>query len=416
MAEGGSGVQPKLFKRRQRIFKFVFTATLVALATAALGLGLAPFREGSTHTDKDIATVQVIRSQACTTFAASFGDTVLFGNTEDHAPGMPLFEEPEGATVWFYPATESSYGSMHLGWYWQGEHISLQGGMNDQGLAYDSTGVPEMPVNPHPERPYSFGTDEFFAPLLRECANVGEAIDFINQFDFETWWGQFFLADRSGAIVIVGPGPDGEMAFTWKDSGNGYLVASNFNAVLPESNMGKDSFARYDTAVAMLEETEREDDLTITRFQEVLEAVHRENSNPFSGTFTVYANTFDLRNRIAYLYYLSDFSDVVKLDLVEELARGTHELTLSELVSQQTRKQALARLQSVKTKGRMIIIGIFVAIALVLVGVSIVIFKKVRKYRRRKTSSDPLGAGDRLSGPAGAGKGGHQPPGLRERR
>jgi penicillin V acylase-like amidase (Ntn superfamily) len=343
---------------------------------------LCPIREGNTAAGEDNATVPVIRSQACTSFAASFGETVLFGNTEDHASGMPLYEDPEGATIWFFPASDSNYGFMQLGWYWQGRHISFQGGMNDQGLAYDVTGVPELPMNPHPDRPYSFGTDDFFAPLLRECANVSEAIDLINQFDFETWWGQFFLADRSGAAVIVGPGPDGEMALTWKGSGDGYLVASNFNAVLPESNMGGDSFKRYDTAMAMLEGIQSEDDLTMERFQTILDAVHRESSNPFSGTFTMYANTFDLRNSVAYLYYLSDFSEVVKFNLKEELTRGAQVLTLSELVSQQTREQALARFQSIKTRGRVIIIGIIVAILLVLAGVSLLIFKKVRKRWR----------------------------------
>lgn len=178
------------------------------------------------------------------------------------------------------------------------------------------------------------------------------------------------------------------MAFTWKDSGNGYLVATNFNAVLPESNMGRDSFKRYDTAMAMLEEIESEDDLTITRFQTILDAVHRESSNPFFGTFTMYANTFDLRNRIAYLYYLSDFSEVLKFNLIEELDKGTQVLTLSELVSQQTRERSLTTFQSVKTKGIMVAIGVYATILLVLAGVSLLIFKKVRKRWKARRYQD----------------------------
>ena len=160
------------------------------------------------------------------------------------------------------------------------------------------------------------------------------------------------------------------------------MVASNFNAVLPESNMGSDSFKRYDTAMALLEEMESEHDLTIARFKTILDTVHRESFNPFFGTFTMYANTFDLRNRVAYLYYLSDFSEAVRFDLMQELARGAQVVTLSDLVSEQTREQASARFRSVKNRGRTVISGICVAILLALAGVSLLILKKVRRRRR----------------------------------
>lgn len=48
--------------------------TSVIVISAVL---VCPIREGNTATGEDNATVQVIRSQACTNFAASFGETVI---------------------------------------------------------------------------------------------------------------------------------------------------------------------------------------------------------------------------------------------------------------------------------------------------------------------------------------------------
>jgi hypothetical protein len=351
------------------------------LSATVLGLGLpASLSDGAAPTSSGFSwDAAGIRS--CTVLAASHGERVLFGNTEDHNFGMPLYKDPEGATVWFYPETEDHYGFMAVGWYWQGKHISFQGGMNDQGLVYDIAAVPERRMNPHPDRPFSFGTDGFLDRVLKLCATVEEAVDLVNQFDFETWWGQFLFADASGSAVVVGPGPDGEMAFTWMDEGDDNLVASQFNLAIPEDGANKDSRERYDTAVTMLEEVKEDEDLSVALFESILDGVHREK--PF-GTFTMYANIFDPVNRLAYAYYLSDFDEAVEFDLAEELAKGEHTVRLSEFVSPETRERSLARFKSVKNTGNAIGIGILAAIIMGSVGASMFTVKKVKNRRKAR--------------------------------
>jgi hypothetical protein len=110
----------------------------------------------------------------CSQILASSGDNVLFGNNEDLSMGMPLYNNPLNGTIWFYQASSSAFpgenGCVFLGWLWQGDWRSLQGGMNDQGLCYDTTSTPRRRMNPHPERDYTSGQGEyFFARMNLAC-------------------------------------------------------------------------------------------------------------------------------------------------------------------------------------------------------------------------------------------------------
>jgi hypothetical protein len=296
--------------------------------------------------------------KSCTSFMAAYGDKVLFGDSEDANLGHPLGSDPEDSMVFYYPAAEGIYGRMHLGWLWQGKYTSFQAGMNDQGLAYSVTAVPDTPMNPHPERPFSFAEDDFFNSLLKEASNVEEAIAHTLQFDFESWWGQFVFADASGDAAVIGPGPDGELAVTRKDPGDGFLVASTFNLVDPEQYEGKDSFKRYDDAVALLSEIREADDLTIPLFRSALDAVHRER-NLYCVfdlcTYSVYSSTFDLQNGVAHLYFLSEFDESAEINLAEELARGAHSARIMNLISDEARISALNRYQSIQTRGKIVL-------------------------------------------------------------
>ena len=70
---------------------------------------------------------------------------------------------------------------------------------------------------------------------------------------------QIHLADASGDAVVISAGPDGEVAYTRKLPGNGYLVSTNFNLANPGN--GTKSW-RYDKATALLAELLKSEDVT----------------------------------------------------------------------------------------------------------------------------------------------------------
>ena len=242
-----------------------------------------------------LSTVQ--GAYCCTVFTASVGGTVLFGNNED-APETDSY-------AWFYPATEAEYGAVYFGF---GGYYT-QGGMNDQGLCFDITTVPELKMRPHPEK---LSTLNFGERALKLCATVEEVVHLVEKYNFShVGMAQFLFADKTGDSVIVCPGTDGEMKTIRKEGV--YQVATNFNVTYP--NLGGYPCLRYNTAVEMLEEIESEEDLTVGYCASILKAVSRGTS---------YSTIYDLRKGIICFFNQSNFSDIIVFNLEEELEKGHH--------------------------------------------------------------------------------------------
>ncbi len=136
--------------------------------------------------------LSVTPTLACTIFTVSSGDIVFFGNNEDYTN--------PNTYLWLTNVNDSNfqkYGAVYVAIDYGGG-LSVQGGMNSAGLAFDANGVPERPLNPHPELP----SPRAWIPLmmLQECATVTEAINLAKNYN----WGirsmnyQIHVADTTG--------------------------------------------------------------------------------------------------------------------------------------------------------------------------------------------------------------------------
>jgi hypothetical protein len=259
---------------------------------------------------------------SCTIFMAAFGDKVLYGNNED-------WKDPH-TYVWTSPAKEDAFGALYLGF----SNRWPQGGVNEEGLAFDFNALPEAPLYPHAELPDA--SPNFVRVMATECATVAEAIEYLSSLN----WGssmrwQLLLADATGDAAVMSAGPDGEIAFTRKPPGDGFLASTNFNRANP-SNGGGPTCWRYNRAVGMLERIEGEGDLTLEYFASILDAVHIEGTE----YNTLYSNVFDLRNGIAYIYHWHQFDEVATIDVAERVATGAWSSRIEDLFSTETVSQA----------------------------------------------------------------------------
>jgi len=294
---------------------------------------------------------------SCTTFMATDGVRVLLGDSEDAGLDHPLAGDPTASYVFFRSATADEYGRMHTGWLWQGKHASVEAGMNDQGLAYALTAVPEEPMNAHPERPFTHGQDSFYDRILRKAATVAEAIEETLRFDFAACWFQIQYADASGDSAILSPGCDGEFAIARCDDGVGVFVASTFNLKEPSRFIGRDSFRRYDQAHEALRLAMAGSPLTVAGFTDALQAVDRHGAYAFSHSQTMYSTIYDLGNLEATIYVMCQYEDPVVFELREELAQGDHRIALRDAVPK-------ARLERAERKYWVTQIGGFAGLAL----------------------------------------------------
>jgi hypothetical protein len=306
--------------------KTIYVMTAIVIVAAATGIFLYKTVQSTyahnTFIDEPWheAIISDPAPESCTIFTASHSDTVLFGNNEDWINPNTYY--------WVAPPKGGDYGIVFLGF----DNFWPQGGINEKGLAFDVNALPKAALNPHPERPRIKNP---FYEFLKKCSTVKEVIDRVNSYSWESSWrAQVHVADRTGDAVVISAGPDGEIAFTRKQKGNGYLISTNFNRANPKN--GRYPCWRYDTAVAMLEKIRNEDDLTVDYLRSLLDAVHQEGP---SGN-TVYSNIFDLKNGIIYLYHRHQFYEVAKLEVENELLKAPSPTRIRALFSHETVQKA----------------------------------------------------------------------------
>lgn len=314
------------------------------------------------------------KPSSCTIFTAMQGETVLFGNNEDWHNPNPM--------IGFFPPSSIGFGSVHFGYRDSVGQVNFEGAVNDQGLAWDINSTPRFKLNPHPEKPYYLGAQNYLTTITKEAASVEEAILIAKEFSFgDSFEGQIHIGDAAGNAVVISAGPDGEIAFTRKAAGDGYLVSTNFNLAIPEK--GPVDF-RYDTATSMLEKLGASQALTPEFAAEILQAVHLKTLT----THTMYSNVYDLKDGNIYLYYMSQYDEVVKLNMAEELSKGQQIIEMRDLFTSGTVENGDASYQQFALRFR---VAQFTAIAVMVVMVAGVVVTVIKKLRRRQRLEDSRG-------------------------
>jgi len=256
-------------------------------------------------------------ASACTIFSAKQEETVLFAGNNDQRPN----------DAYLIVDTSGTHGVVYIGTSWAswGRWLLIEmTGINERGLSYDCNLIPSVALNHHPE--LRNPGEWVVTHIIKECATVEEVLEVAFMFD---WGGsidyQVHFADAIGDAAVIHPGTDGELTYTRKLDGDGYLVSTNFNLV--NLATGDYSCWRYDTASQMLMELATGETLTVEFMATVLDATHQEGD-----VSTIYSTVYDLRERTAYLYYEHRFDDTVILDVAAELERGDRQVHIDELL------------------------------------------------------------------------------------
>jgi hypothetical protein len=279
---------------------------------------------------------------SCSVFTVSKGERVFFGGNDDYI-------NPD-SYYWVDPGGSGGYGSIWIGFF-----DNVQQGVNEKGLAYDANGLPRVNVNPHRERErVSGGYTSYPTRILRECATVEEVIAWVNTHQWHAYMhDQMHFADASGDAVIISAGADGEVTFTRKPPGDGFLVSTNFNVANPAN--GYYPCLRYEKAAQLLDQlVSQKGALTYQDAANVLDAIHVEGG----ASWTIESLVADLPNGIVYLYYFYQFDNPVVLNVSNEIANPRAGGPLSQLFPENVRQEAARRYERIQAQeGRCETIG-----------------------------------------------------------
>ena len=306
---------------------------LIILALAAcLPATLEPTCDADLSTDSPCdGTVP----SGCTVFTLSKGEQTFFGGNDDYI-------NPD-SYYWIDPGDAQNYGAI-----WIGRPDNVQQGVNEQGLAYDSNGLPRVDVNPHSERiPVSGSYTSYPIHILHECATVEEVITWVKAHQWHSFMhDQMHFADATGDAVIISAGIDGEVVFTRKPPGDGFLVSTNFNVANPANSYSYPCW-RYDKAWESLSQMVNQgEQLTAQNAASVLDAVHVEAGI----AWTIESLVADLSRGLVYLYYFYQFDRPVVLNVKEEIANARTPGPLSSLFPEDVQQEAARRYQEIQAK------------------------------------------------------------------
>ena len=128
-------------------------------------------------------------SLACTIFLGTSKNKVLAGNNED-------FIDPN-TYVWFLRAEKGKFGRADFGY----NTVLPQGGMNDKGLFFDLTFVPQRIGKYYNKKDVYKGS--LMELALETCSTVAEVIDLYEKYDRSYMSYEALYADRDGNSVII---------------------------------------------------------------------------------------------------------------------------------------------------------------------------------------------------------------------
>lgn len=236
----------------------------------------------------------------CTGFVTTKGDQILIGNNEDY------FSSFTDTVVRIRPAGNGYYGRLMIGFNQQGFSM---GGINDQGLFFDSFSVPDCLWT------HSSSKEDFpgftLDDMLGRCATVEDAITYCQRYNLQYFQNnQLFLVERSGKAAVISWGTD-DIEVTWKTGE--YQVVTNFFLQHPER--GWYPCTRYQTVDSRLKEDPQWD---FELFRRLLWSVHAE----WNGGMTQYSNIVDLLKGDFYVFNHSNFEEYITFNLTDELGKG----------------------------------------------------------------------------------------------
>ena len=306
--------------------------------------------------------------KSCTIFTAVQDDLVLYGNSEDQHNPDPV--------IGFFPPSSEGYGSVHFGTTGADGQYNFEGAVNDQGLAWDVNSTPKarLAPDPNPGKPDCYG-ENFLYRITKEAATVEQAIRIVKGCQFgESMISQYHIADASGDAVVISGGPDGKVAFTRIDPGEGYLLSTNFNLAQPEK--GPVDF-RWQTATEKLAALGNGTALSPDYAMDLMESVHLYTLT----SYTLYQNVLDLKEDKIYLSYMSQYNEIAEIDMEEEFDKGKRVIPMRELFSEETAAAGDAAYQRFALRFKAAIVGVITLAILLIVGMVFLIIRGVKRVR-----------------------------------
>ncbi len=288
------------------------------------------------------------------------------------------FETPR---IWF---ETNGYGTAFTGARADGEFgFAPQTGMNEFGLAFVTlaTATPEKKRDLSDKKPIASRTN-YLKDILHTCKTVDEVKVYIEQYDHSKLSNDvFFYVDRSGKYLVVEP-----YELTLGNDPK-YVLANFCPSTITDFKSIRQ--ARYKNGTAFLA---NKIDSSLAFCTALSDTMHV--CRPKHGDGTLLTSILDLNAGITYLYFYHDYSNQIKFDLREELAKGDHYREIPALFPANSEFQKLKEYKTPLNSSRVDLFlklcFVFFVFSALLFAVSFLFSKKNIPYRGYRLLMFPL--------------------------
>ncbi len=249
---------------------------------------------------------------ACTAFVMHKDGRTFIGNNEDSWCIQ--------GRVRFAPAVDGGYGAVYFS-SWTGHPArdwADQLGMNEAGLVFDGLSIQPKEASPLQGKQVLY-FNELTDLLMQRCANVPEAVAFLNDHDRAfLYQSMLFLADANGAYAIV----QSDTVIVGREP---HFAVGNWRMAC-NTDMDSVPIPRLQQGRSLLAEGVAP---TVEGALSVLQGMR--SCREFLGNGTFFSTLFEPDSGRVHIYFYHDYEHPVTFDLREELAKGAHTLDLPTL-------------------------------------------------------------------------------------
>lgn len=248
--------------------------------------------------------------------------------------------------IWFENSISGKYGAAFTGARFDGANgYAPQSGMNTMGLAF------ERLASSHPfQKKFSHkkkitNPTKYLKDILHSCKSVEEVAAFIRKYDFSYFLADIFIyVDKSGKYLIVEP-------YTLTIGHNPTYVISNFCPSITDKKTAH-KLDRYRNGVSFLKNGF---DTTLSFCKVLSDTMHVCRNKIGDGTLI--SSIWDLKKGVVNLYFYHDYNTTVQFNLIEELEKGNHILSIESLFPF---NKEFEKLKDYKTPKNSVTIALFI--------------------------------------------------------
>lgn len=251
----------------------------------------------------------------CSMYKITSNGITMVGNNED--------SWGRDSRIWFEQGINGNYGAAYVG-YLRKRHPD--GGINEYGLAFDAFTMPHRKDMPERDPNKENFVYSHMKTILQQCKNVDEVYAFLEKLNLHGLNGSFIFnggmllfVDKTGKYLVV---EAHKMTFGNDEK----FVLANFSHA-DTKDLSEVKIARYCKGVEFLNNKNLETNLPFCTALSDTMSVNRAKA----GDGTLYTSIYNLNEGVIHTYFFHDFTLCKSFNLKEELAKGDHSYTFSEL-------------------------------------------------------------------------------------